>query len=380
MKGVHAWRRVTVAMLAIVLGTVAFPAGASTEGPGGSVDGSVTVSALVVTAITPPATPPAAGDLVAVRVQVRNDLPRSVASLTVGIVGAVSVGTTVAPVAAGQTAEVAVPVWFCVAGPTTISATASGLDTVTPVAAAPGQSTVAVGAGPGCPDDPAVDRFPIRVSTAADRSNPVPLDGRIVNGIAYVFVDPANPALVGTRINRVEFRLDGGRMTTDSTPPFDLAGTSGSRGRPARGLDTTVLADGTHTIVFTVRFRGGSTQRSTATFIVDNGALAKSIRYSSSPQRSASLPLDGSSLTGRQVYIYVGPTDRIIGASVRFRRNGRVNRVESQAPYDFAGTARNGDARPFTLTGLRRGTHTVTIEFRLPGGVTVTQKASFTRP
>ena len=49
-------------------------------------------------------------------------------------------------------------------------------------------------------------------------------------------------------------------------------------------------------------------------------------------------------------------------------------------PYDLGGTARNGDARPFTLTGLRRGTHTISVEFRLPGGVTITQRASFTRP
>jgi len=364
--------------MVMLVGMVGIPAIAGAEGPGGSVGGSVTVTALVVTGVTPPATPPAAGDLVTVRVQVRNDLPRPVSALAVGIVGAVSAGATVPTVAAGQTAEVALPVWFCVAGPTTISATASGLDGVTPVAAAPGQSTIPVGAGPGCPSDPAVDRFPIRVSSTPDRSNPTPLDGRLADGVIHVFVDPTNPALVGTRISRVEFRLDGRALISDSSAPYDLAR---NRGRVARGLDTTLLTNGTHTVTAVVRFRNGAAaQRSTATFIVDNGPLAKSIRYSTSPDRSASQPLDGAALPGRQIYIFVSPSTPVVAASVYFFRNGRLIRVESRIPYDLGGTARNGDARAFTLTGLRTGTHTVSVEFRLPGGVTITQRASFTRP
>ncbi len=370
-------RRASIVAVALIIPLVGTHAVAAAEGPGGAVDGSVTVAALVVTAITPPTTQPAAGDLVTVRVQVRNDLPRPVSALAVGIAGAVSTGATVPIVAPGQTVDVALPVWFCIAGPTAITATASGLDEGSPVAAAPGQSSVSVGAGPGCPSDPSVDRFPIRVSAAPDRSNPIPLDGRLVGSVVHVFVDPANPVLVGTRISRVEFRFDGRALIADSSAPYDLAR---NRGTVARGLDTTLLANGTHTVTAVVRLRDGATQSSTATFIVDNGPLAKSVRYSTSPDRSASQPLDGATLNGRQVYIFVSPTTPVVDASVYFFRNGRLNRVESQIPYDFAGTARNGDAKPFTLTGLRRGTPTITVEFRLPGGVTITQRASFTRP
>lgn len=372
----HLWRAalIVAALIAPIVGT---PAIAAAEGTGGSVDGSVTVAALVVTGVTSPSVPPAAGDLVTVRVQVRNDLPRPVSALAVGIGGAVTAGATVPNVAPGQTVEVALPVWFCVAGSTNITATASGLDGGSPVAAAPGQSTVTVATGPGCPSDPSVDRFPIRVSAAPDRSNPIPLDGRLVGGIVHVFVDPANPSLAGTRISRVEFRLDGRALISDSSAPYDLAR---NRGRVARGLDTTLLANGTHTVTAVVRLRNGRTQRSTATFIVDNGQLAKTIQYSTSPNRSAAQPLDGATVTGRQAYIFISPTTPVVGASVYFFRNGRLNRVESQIPYDFAGTARNGDARPLTLTGLRRGAHAITVEFRLPGGVTITQRASFTRP
>ena len=347
------------------------------DGPGGSVDGSVAVAALVVTTVAPPATPPRAGDHVSVRVRVRNDLPRPVSAVAVAVTGAVSVGASVATLAAGVTTEVSMPVWFCTAGSTSISVTASGLDGAAPFGGAPGQSTVVVGSGPGCPTDPSVDRFPIRVSASPDRSNPTPLDGRLTGGIVHVFVDPAHPTLAASRVGRVQFRLDGGREITENSAPFDLART---QGRSARGLDTTMLANGTHTVTAVVRLRDGATQRSTATFIVDNGSSAKSINYSTASERSGSRSLDGATLGGRQVYVFVGPATRIVGASVAFSVDGRLVRVESQAPYDLSGTARNGAARPFVLTSLRRGAHTVTVEFRLPGGMTITQKASFIRP
>ncbi len=121
----------------------------------------------------------------------------------------------------------------------------------------PGQSTVSVDTGPGCPSDPSVDRFPIRVSMSPDRSNPIPLDGRLVGGTVHVFVDPANPALAATRIRQVEFRIDGGKLITEKVAPFDLARTTGSS---ARGLDTTLLTNGTHTVTAVVRLRNGTTQ------------------------------------------------------------------------------------------------------------------------
>lgn len=370
-------RRAALLALVVVNPLTGVPMVASAEGADGSVGGSVTVAALVVTGVTTPPTPPAAGDLITVRVQVRNDLTRPVTTLAVGLTGAVSTGTTIPVLGAGQTADVALPVWFCTPGALTISATAGGLDGATAVNAAASQTTVSVAPGPGCPGDPSADRLPIRVSAAADRSNPIPLDGQLVRGVIHVFVDPANPALAGNRIRRIEFRLDGRALISDGTAPYDLAR---NRGRLARGLDTTLLTNGTHTVTAVVRLRNGTTQRFTATFVVDNGQLAKTIRYSTSPDRSTSQPLDGAVLGGRQVYIFVSPTTPVADSTVWFFRNNRLNRVESRIPYDFAGTARNGDARPFTLTGTRRGTQTVTVEFRLPGGVTITQRASFTRP
>ena len=371
-------RRAAVIVAALIVPLAGTHAVADAEGPGGSVDGSVTVAALVVTAVTPPATPPAAGDLVTVRVQVRNDLPRPVNALAVGITGAVTAGATVPTLAAGQTADVALPVWFCTAGPTIIIATATGLDGGSAVSAAPNQSTVAVGAGPGCPSDPSIDRFPIRVSAAADRSNPIPLDGRIVGGIIHVFVDPANPVLAATRINRVEFRLDGRALITENFRTV--------RPRPQpRVIRPWSRLDTAHQ-------RHPHRHRRRPTPQRHHPALHRDLHRRQRPARQVDPllhhPGSQGSPTPRRCHPHrsLGPTSSSAPPpasptpSVYMFRNGRLIRVETTAPYDLGGTARNGDARPFTLTGLRRGTHTVTVEYRLPGGVTITQRASFTRP
>ena len=331
----------------------------------------------MITEVVPPTVAPAAGDLTTVTVRVRNDLPRAVTGLVIDTTGVTSAGATRPTIAAGETVAVQLPVWFCTAGPTPFTTTATGVDGATARSAIAVSAQVDVGAGPGCARDPEIDDLPIRVSAAPDRSNPTPLDGRLVSGVIHVFVDPANPALAATRIRRVEFRLDGGALITENSAPFDLAR---SRGAIARGFDTSLLTNGTHTVTAFVRLRNGTTQRSTATFVVDNGPSAKTISWSTSPDRSGAQPLDGATLPGRRVYVFVSPTTAVADASVYFRRNGRLIRVENIAPYDLGGTSRDGTARPFTLTGLRRGSHTITVEFRLPGGVTITQTARFTRP
>ena len=270
-----------------------------------------------------------------------------------------------------------IPVWFCAAGPASFTVTATAVDGAATLSAIAVSAQVDVGAGPGCSRNPGIDDLPIRVSTSADRSNPTPLDGALVSGVIHVFVDPDSPALAATRIRRVEFRIDGRALITENSAPFDLAR---SRGSSARGFDTTLLANGSHTVTAVVRLRNGTTQRSTATFVVDNGAAAKTIQISTSPDRSGAQPLDGATLSGRQVYIFVNPTTPVADVAVYFRRNGRLIRVENVVPYDLGGTARNGTARPFTLSGLRRGSNTISVEFRLPGGISINQTARFTRP
>ena len=102
----------------------------------------------------------------------------------------------------------------------------------------------------------------IVVSTSSNRSNAVLLSGATLAGNRYVFVNGYSQA------RRVSYVLDGGAAVTRSSP-FDYAGTRSS-GR-ANPLDTTTLADGSHTLRATVTRSGGAVIADlVATFTVAN--------------------------------------------------------------------------------------------------------------
>jgi Purple acid Phosphatase, N-terminal domain/Calcineurin-like phosphoesterase len=107
----------------------------------------------------------------------------------------------------------------------------------------------------------------LRTSTASDRSAAAPLQDQILRGTNYVFVAPQTGA------TQVRFYLDDPSMVNaprkvEKNAPWDFAGTAADGS--ALGLDTTRLADGTHTITAAVDLAGGGTRVLTATFTIDN--------------------------------------------------------------------------------------------------------------
>ncbi len=86
--------------------------------------------------------------------------------------------------------------------------------------------------------------FELKVSSLANRSNAVPLEGAVLKSNAYVHVKPEQ------NISRVEFfidRLPGGTPDkTEGLLPFDFAGTATNGS--ALPFDTTARADGNHVI------------------------------------------------------------------------------------------------------------------------------------
>jgi hypothetical protein len=102
------------------------------------------------------------------------------------------------------------------------------------------------------------------VSVTPDRKAAVPLTGRAVVGPIHVFLAPAH------RIRRVRFYLDDPRRTkpfrVSRVAPFDLAGRA--TGGRARGLDTTKLSGGAHTITASVELASGATVTTRSTFTV----------------------------------------------------------------------------------------------------------------
>jgi hypothetical protein len=98
--------------------------------------------------------------------------------------------------------------------------------------------------------------YQLLVSTAADRSNSVELNGFSASGNMYVFTSPT------TSVSQVRFFLDDASMVNaprsiDTTAPYDFNGTAGNG--TANPFDSTSIASGTHTITAALDLAGGGT-------------------------------------------------------------------------------------------------------------------------
>ena len=93
-------------------------------------------------------------------------------------------------------------------------------------------------------------------------------------------------------------------------------------------------------------------------------AYASELRLSSNPNRSASVLLEGSSLSGN-AYIYAQST-QYSTKQVRFyldtSTNSSPTKIENIIPYDLGGTESNGDAIRFNTATISDGSHTLTAE------------------
>lgn len=100
---------------------------------------------------------------------------------------------------------------------------------------------------------------------------------------------------------------------------------------------------------------------------------------SSSASRSNPGPLAGRVVAGN-VYVFFQPTTGVREA--RFflddpGMTGAPRQVERSAPYDFAGTASGGAAKPFNTNGVSNGQHTITVAVDLSAGGTQVASSTF---
>ena len=107
------------------------------------------------------------------------------------------------------------------------------------------------------------------VSSSADRSGAVPLDGTTVSGNMYAFTSPA------TGVLKSVFYVDdaaaaGPIFHSESTGPYDLNGGSPAAAAP---YDTHLLSDGTHTVTQVVTTTANTVETDTATFTVNNSVV-----------------------------------------------------------------------------------------------------------
>jgi glucose/arabinose dehydrogenase/N-acetylneuraminic acid mutarotase len=104
------------------------------------------------------------------------------------------------------------------------------------------------------------------------------------------------------------------------------------------------------------------------------------LQVSLSADRSSPAPLEGAELAG-SVYIFVPDSAGI--TRVRFflddpQMTGSPRVTEKNAPWDFAGTASNGTAKPFDVSSLASGSHVVTASIDRSDGSTISVSATFT--
>ena len=175
-------------------------------------------------------------------------------------------------------------------------------------------------------------------------------------------------------VDQVKFSLDGRLLSIENGAPFDLFRTKWTGA--SLPFDTTLLADGPHTVSASIRLYSGQVITRTATFTVSNGTNAKRLEYSLRSNRSNSQILQGASIVGSPVFVSFVPNNSIENADVQFELDGSVVWTERAAPYDLGGTQRNGNAAGFTVS---RGQHTLEAVVLLPKNVTMSIEASFAR-
>lgn len=136
----------------------------------------------------------------------------------------------------------------------------------------------------------------LSVSSSANRSGTIPLEGATLSGTAFIFLTPLFP---GGDIDKVRFSLDGSPVKTEFWAPYDLMGTY-SGGNPAP-FDTRKLKDGSHTVRAEIVFPSG-VQSVKSTFETLNNESSEPsgfrLSVSSSPHRSGTISLEGATLSG----------------------------------------------------------------------------------
>jgi len=210
-----------------------------------------------------------------------------------------------------------------------------------------------------------------RFSSSPDRSNSLALAGATLTGPVAVFVPGTNHD-----IRSVQFSVDGHVVDTDTSAPFDLAGT-----RPdgtARLFSTRLLTQGTHTLRARIVLASGHIETQTATFTTKNPRPStRQLLVSTSTDRGNASPLDGATVSGSVVVYVPAETDTVL---VEFYLDDPQTRrlpreIDFSAPFDYGAAGSGGKAR---LTTFTNGRHTITARILFRDGYIDTISSTFT--
>jgi hypothetical protein len=223
----------------------------------------------------------------------------------------------------------------------------------------------------------------LSVSTNANRTGAVDLAGATVSGNIAVF---ATPSVNTSKVAVVAFYIDDPNRTSypywiQLLSPYDMNGTS--KDGKANLFDTRQLLNGPHTLTVEVLRVNGTLERRTVSFTVNNPAPAvtQKLQVSTSANRTSPQDLQGRTLTG-SVAIFVAPATSVKNVAFWLDKTNLTvvpRSTDSASPFDFNGTASNGQAVRFNVGTLTAGSHRIAARITYSNGTIAYISSTFTK-
>ena len=213
---------------------------------------------------------------------------------------------------------------------------------------------------------PAAGTAKLMLSYSPDRSWPGILNRQSIDHNVYIFY----PSVAGVR--KVAFTLDGKLYHTESSAAWDFAGTSITG---ANAFSPKTVASGAHTLLATVTMSNGTTVKDQVTFFVPASvgkaqtiaATGKLLRVSAARSGTSAAALSGATVSSKK-YILVSTLAGTVRAE--YVLDGKVLRVATLGKGAHA-------LAPLKASGLKKGTHRLTVRMVSKSGSSSIAAASF---
>ncbi|HSW85417.1 MAG TPA: Ig-like domain-containing protein [Candidatus Saccharimonadales bacterium] len=165
-------------------------------------------------------------------------------------------------------------------------------------------------------------------------------------------------------VSQVTFQVDGTTKVVDNSTPYSYT------------WDSTVLANGTHTINVIATDAAGNNSNSTITVNVNNGDRT-------APTVSITSPANNSNVTG-QVPINASASDNVSVTSVVFQVDGNTKSTTTTSPYSYTWDTNKFVSGTHTITAIASdaagNTSTSTISLNSTNGDTTPPTSTITSP
>jgi hypothetical protein len=205
------------------------------------------------------------------------------------------------------------------------------------------------------------------LSYSPDRSWPGILNRQSLDHPFYVYY-PASPT-----VYRVVFSIDGKVYHSETSAPFDLAGT-GVNG--ANAFQPKTLTSGAHTLLATITTTSNVTLKTQATFFVSSAvgkatavkATAKLLGVSTSASGTATAALNGSTVKGHKFIVFATAKGTI---RAEYILDGKVIRIVR------SGSGGRSSMAPLKTVSLHKGTHHLLVRMVSKTGALSVATAAF---